>query len=152
MTLINQPSSLQLTALDVAYQKTLYQIFSEGGAIRIRINVVSAELTQLLQASGQTTWAFITAFNPYSQRLERSENLRHNRLLAEAIEQRGLAFLNAEGRDPSGLWPVEESFFILGITQADAVALGKQFCQNAILYGEIGEPAKLLWISRPDGR
>ncbi len=44
----------------------------------------------------------------------------------------------------------EESFLVLGLTREAAVAAGRRHGQNAVVWGEAGEPAQLL-DSREDG-
>ena len=142
-----KPSQLTEEKLTEAYQQTLYKVFYEDQTIVLRVGTPSAELTQLLQKLQYTTWALITAFNPHSQILGRDENAKRNYLLTSAVEKREFSFLRAAGYDPTGKWLPEESLLILDITQAEAVALGKTFQQNAILYGEVGVAPTLIWIA-----
>ena len=44
--------------------------------------------------------------------------------------------------DPA--WPAEASFLILGISREAAVLLGRQFGQNAIVCGMLGQAAELV--------
>lgn len=134
-----------LAALDAAYRQTLYEVFSDKGVIQLRVDVKSPPLDQLLQQYQQTTWALITACNPYSQPLSALENRNRNRTLAADLEKLGLPLLKALGRDETDQWPAEESLFIVGLNRVDAVYMGQKFSQNALLYGERGNPPELLW-------
>ena len=52
------------------------------------------------------------------------------------LEGRGI------GSDPD--WVPEDSYLIIGIPRADAISLGYDFGQNAIVVGRIGNPAELV--------
>ena len=72
----------------------------------------------------------ITAFNPGIQ-LSDSENALRHRELGSLLDERGARFFTARGADPE--WShVEASFAVLGLARTDAVALGRQFGQDAI--------------------
>ena len=135
-----------LAALEAAYQQTLYEVFRDKKIIQLRVSVKSTALDQLLRQYQQTTWALITAWNPYSQPLSELENRTRNRILAADLKKLDLPLLNAVGRDESDQWPAEESLFVVGINRLDAVCMGQKFSQNAILYGEIAKPPALLWL------
>ena len=140
----NTPSNLAI--LDEAYQQTLYEVFTEAGTIQLHVNRRNLEIDQLLQQSQAVTWALITAYNPYSQLLDSHENHRRNQTLLDVLKPMGKPIRHAVGWDKSDQWPPEESLFIIGITRADAIAIGQQFSQNAILYGELGQAIELLWL------
>ena len=140
-----QDTQSALAALDAAYRQTLYEVFSDQGVIQLRVDVKSPTLNQLLQQYQQTTWALITACNPYSQPLSELENCNRNRALAADLKKLGLPLFNAVGRDESDQWPAEESLFVIGLNRGDAMHMGQKYSQNALLYGEIGNPPELLW-------
>ncbi len=146
---MNKPSLMiqpKLAALDAAYGKTLYEVFCEKEIIQLRVNVKSLALDNLLQQYQATTWALITASNPYSEPLSKQENKLRNEALAAELKPRYINLFSAVGRDESGDWLPEESLFVMGINRADAVEIGKKYSQNAILYSEIGKPPELLWL------
>lgn len=146
---MNKPSPMiqsKLAALNTAYRQTIYEVFTEEGIIQLRVNVKSFALDQLLQQYQQTTYALITASNPYSEPLSTQENHKRNEALAADLKRRAINLLSAVGRDESGQWSPEESLFVMGINRADAIEIGKKYSQNAILYGEIGNPPELLWL------
>lgn len=142
---MTQFTQATLAALDDAYRQTLYEVFSDEGVIQLRVNVKSPALDQLLQRYQQKTWALITAYNPHSQTLSALENSNRNRALAADLKKLGLPLLKAVGRDESDQWPAEESLIVVRLNRADAIYIGQKFAQNAILYGEIGNPPELLW-------
>jgi len=140
-----------LATLDLAYRGTLYEVFREEGAIQIRVGIQNPALDRLLQQYQKTTWAFVTAYNPHSRLLRADENCSRNQVLLANLKQLGLPLFNAVGRDESGQWPPEESFFVMGIDRRDAIQMGREFSQNAILYGEMGNSPELLTLVRQEG-
>jgi uncharacterized protein DUF3293 len=73
----------------------------------------------------------ITAHNPDAKPLPDEENRSRNLALRDLLEERRLAWLEAVGRAPDGSW-VELSFAIGGLTEADAIEIGRQFGQVGI--------------------
>lgn len=127
-----------------AYLRTTYVADPPGGPIHLRIGENSAALDALLRQTHHQTWAFVSACNPRSQPLCAAENaLRHEALLAR-VRTLGLPFYAGRGVADDGGW-IEESLLILGISEADALALGRAFVQNAVVVGRIGGMAELKW-------
>ena len=139
-------------ALAAAYRATLYEAETSAGAwIAIRIGAHSPVLDDLLAAAGADAWAFVTACNPRSNLLAPAANLARMARLEAAVASRGLACLRGVGRggDPGG--PPEESLLVLGIAEADALALAREFDQHAIVVGTRGTAARLAWTADPGG-
>ena len=94
---------------------------------------------------GHTSWAYVTAHNPRSVPLPSEENrARHRRLEAE-VRARGFAAFVGQSVGDDGTWPPETSLLILGISRSEAVALGFTHGQRAVVWGALGEPARLLF-------
>ncbi|MGD1865407.1 MAG: DUF3293 domain-containing protein [Phormidesmis sp.] len=139
-------TSQQRAALEEAYRETLYEVFVDEQTVVIRVGVPNSELARLMQQYDQISWALITAWNPYSQVLSEAKNEARNVALEGEIQQLERPYLKALGKDPLGEWLSEESFFMLGIGREDAIALGKKFEQNAILYGSLTLQPQLIWL------
>ena len=131
--------------LDAAYRGTSYLIDAPEAPIAIRVDETSAELDALLERFDVRTWAFITAYNPYSEQRDAGENQERHRMLLEAVRERGLHSFPSRGVDDDGTWPTERGLLILGIERDDALGLGRRLEQNAILVGVAGSPAELLF-------
>jgi hypothetical protein len=131
-------------ALWAAYLETSYVAEVDGTEIELRIGRRSPALDAVLRAAGETTWCFVTAWNPDSRSLDESVNRERNARLREAIESAGLAFHAGEGRGRDGDWPPEASFLVLGPSRSDAIELGRRFGQLAIVRGELGGVAELV--------
>ncbi len=129
-----------------AYLRTTYRVFA-ATALDIRVGRRHPELDLILGEFPAETWAFLTAFNPRSQLLPEAENLRRLRLLENALRAAGDTYIyNGVGIGDAAGWEAERSFFVAGISRTAAARLAKQFEQNAIVFGEIGGLAELLWL------
>ena len=73
----------------------------------------------------------VTAHNPDAQRLPDEENRSRNFELRKHLDERGISWHEAVGRAPDGSW-AESSFAISGLTETDAIAIGRRFGQLAI--------------------
>jgi len=121
------------------------------GAFVIRCGEQSPEVATLLTDERVGQWAFVTAENPGSAPLDRRANAERMRQLRAAVEALGFRHYPGRGESPGGDWPAEASLLVLGIPEAEAVALGRRFAQLAILTGSRDEPARLVWLDSPTG-
>jgi len=88
-------------------------------------------------------WVFITAYNPGSVVLSKEENEERQNKLKQRVIEADLSFIEGVGISEDAVWS-DKSIFIPGITLVDAKRLGKDFGQNAIVYGTKGEKAVLI--------
>ncbi len=129
-----------------AYQETHYQVYTQP-PITLLIDQPNTGLAGLYQQHAVQSAAFITACNPASQQTEPEKNQQLQQQLADKLAAQGYPFIDGIGQDPKHQWPGEPSFLVLGITQKEAEALGRQFGQNAIVWvGEDTCPRLLLSI------
>lgn len=91
-------------------------------------------LAALHEAHHVACSAFITACNPFSRSLDSQTNALRQAALAHELEALGLTRIEGIGKHPSNNWPGEASFLVLGVTLADAKALGEKHGQNAIVW------------------
>jgi hypothetical protein len=131
-------------ALFEAYGRTTFVADTPRGRLLLRVGRRSAELDDLLAAHGVATWAYVTAFNPGSRLLPAEANAARRRELERVIAARGFAAYPGEGIGDDGRWPPEPSLLVLGIGRTDAMHLGREFGQLAIVYGELGQEAELI--------
>jgi hypothetical protein len=153
-----------------AYEQAIYEVYNGQETIRVKIGEYCPPLDSLIvqgdypkglltlknapadkdTASRSLTvrhsWAIITASNPYSQILAELENQQRHHKLMKHLQELQLPWLESIGRDQTGIWTPEQSFWILGIKRFEAIAIGRQFEQNAIVYGELHQPAELQWL------
>ncbi|MBC8145809.1 MAG: DUF3293 domain-containing protein [bacterium] len=130
---------------DAAYRRTSYMIDAPEAPIIVRINQPSDDVDTLVDQFGETEWAFITAYNPYSEVLTPEENEKRHEGLLFDIQTRGLITFPSYGVDDDGTWPSEHGLFVIGITREDAIVLGRRLEQNAIVVGVVGGSPELVW-------
>lgn len=128
--------------LSVAYTSAFYRVFADPPFV-LRVGAPSAELDALLASHAADTWAFVTACNPGSVMLPAEVNAERMEQLREVLTR----FITHPGgsSDPAGGW-LEPSMLVVGISRSEAVGVAKAFGQVAILAGERGRAAELVWV------
>jgi hypothetical protein len=130
--------------LIAAYRDTEYRVAASPPFI-LRVGVPSDPLLAAHARSGVTSSAFLTAFNPYSRQLDAESNARRHEELVSMLAGRGFPCLPGVGQHPTNGWPGEPSVLALGVSRKEAVALGRQFGQNAVVWsGADGVPELIL--------
>lgn len=131
-----------MNPLIAAYKNTRYYVFNTG--ITICIDEKNVLLDALLSKQDAKSWAYITAYNPFSQTLtDEANDARHLQLLHSVA---AFSSFEGEGKGADESWPPEKSLLILGISKEQAIAIGNEYEQNAIVYGEFGKAAQLLLL------
>jgi hypothetical protein len=126
------------TALLRAYRYTIYQV--DDPLWRLRIGQQHPDFDRWLATQEVQTWGFITAYNPFSQVLAAYENAHRLDALHQELQQVGYRCYLGRGlsADPDSTWEPEVSLLVLGIAQAEAIATGRRWQQNAVVWGQIG--------------
>jgi hypothetical protein len=125
--------------LIAAYRQAEFK--TESPSIRIKVGENTPKLDLILEVLGETTWAFITAHNPFSVvHTDEDNELRHKQLVSLLHYDHTL---EGYGYDKEGFWKPEKSLLVIGISKQKASEIGVLFEQNAIVTGELGEPADL---------
>jgi hypothetical protein len=86
----------------------------------------------------------MTACNPRSEPSSPAENEGRQTKLKRELLQRGFAVVAGEGEGPDGTWPPERSLLVFGIGELDALAIGSQYRQLAIVVGQQFGSARLV--------
>lgn len=136
----------EITNLDRAYRSAIYEVYTGKKTIQLSIAKNNPQIDLLLSQCDRSSWAFVTAHNPHSQCLSLAENQQRHQSLIRLLKTHDFILFDGAGKDKDGLWIPEISILILGIQLEYAIALGKQFQQNAIVYGELGKISQLLWM------
>lgn len=119
-----------------AYCQTTYVAQGPKGGLRIRIGELTPELSE--------SWTFVSVCNPGSFKpLPDDMNARRAQELEEAVRprwplHRGQGVPDRANREP------EQSLLVLGISRDDAITLGREHGQNAIVFGMPGLAAELV--------
>jgi len=127
-----------------AYKNTTYRVYLTLGEIDIRIGVMNPLLQELLLSNHVASWAFITACNPYSVMQNVDVNTFLNTQLERYLSGKQYVFFKGMGVGDDDSWEPEASFMVLNIRKEDAIKLGKQFKQNAIVAGVIEKFPELI--------
>lgn len=125
-----------------AYKETDFNVYEPK--ITIKVGQVNQELDRLLIMNNCITWAYITAWNPYSELTDDRTNEEKNDQLRNDLT--GYILFDGDGVGSDQSWLPEKSFLILGIGLDDAMLIGKKYRQNAIVVGKIYEEPQLIWI------
>nr|WP_309504437.1 DUF3293 domain-containing protein [uncultured Roseovarius sp.] len=126
-----------------AYRATDYQVHA-AEPLTLRIGEACAECDALMGARKAATAAYLTAWNPYSQRQSKAANARAQENLAAELAVESIAVLPGEGVGRIGDWPPEPSLFALGISRDKADSLARKYQQNAFVWIERGKAAELV--------
>lgn len=113
-----------------AYLETDYFI-SDDPPLLMKIGEQNGDLQILLASFSVDQAAFITAWNPRSQKLSNDENDDRQSALLSEIEQLRHNYLVAYGERAD--WR-EYSYLVLGISKQNASDLAQQFEQNAYVW------------------
>ena len=97
---------------------------------------------------GGRAFTLVTAQNPQSTPLSDEENRERNERLEQHLLEKGYDYGPSLGKSTDGSWE-EEGFTVFDLSLGDALELGQQFGQHAIVYGEVKRVA-LAWCE--DGR
>ena len=130
--MINQYSVLSKEMIN-AYKKTNYEVFTEQ-LFTLNIDIFSERLSSIYKENSVKTACFITAYNPFSEKLTLEDNKAFQEKLLQNIIHSGNQFFEGIGVDPKGEWEGEPSFLILGISKEEAIEKGKEFKQNALVW------------------
>ncbi|GAA5225454.1 DUF3293 domain-containing protein [Membranihabitans marinus] len=132
--------------LHQAYLNTTYAVYHLKDSFNLRIDTSNLNFNQWCRMKNITCWAIITAFNPYSQALTKQENQDLNIRLKNLLMESGYSYNHASGIPNQGDWEAEPSFFIHNIPLEKAQEMGRLFKQNAIVYGQLEDSIKLIWL------
>ena len=132
--------------LDAVYRETTYRVEAPGRSLAIRLGEPAPALDSLLAAVGLTSWAFVSAANPHSRPASRADNERAHAALLAHVREGGWPVFEGLGLPAAPGWAPERSLLVVGIAHRDALRLGREFGQNAILLGVAGAPAELAWL------
>ncbi len=134
-----------------AYLGTTYQLGMghAGPSLRIGEPVGTGPGTVggLLADADATCAAFITAWNPHSdvETADAENEASHARLLNRLAGFPGVTVHEGEGVGENPNWVPERSVLAIGLASSDAISLGREFRQNAIVWvSDAGIPELVL--------
>ncbi len=134
-------------ALAEAYRRTAYLIDAGPARFEIRHGRHHPGWDAFIsrEAPGLTDWAMITAWNPRSERpADEAQNREAHARLERALRAAGARVFSGEGRGDDGTWPAEPTWTAVGLSREEALRLGRDFGQHAIVVGHVGGPARIV--------
>lgn len=134
----------QRKKLEELYRATDYECMQAG--VVLKVGQPSQTIARLMMLSEEKGYAFITAWNPGSEPVSSAQNRKQNSMLEERLTEERYLYFQGRGVPHAEGWDPEESFLILGISKKEAIALGKEFGQTAILFGRGGGEPDLLFM------
>jgi Protein of unknown function (DUF3293) len=135
------------TSLESVYRATTFRVEAPDGHVGIRVGQKQPKIDALLLRLGATEWAYVTAWNPGSRPVSADQNALAQGELLRIIRDRGFAYYEGDGIPDHEGWLPERSMWIAGISRKEAMELGRQFGQNAIVVGHVGGIAELVACS-----
>jgi hypothetical protein len=129
-----------------AYLATTYEVKYLG--LQLRIGQENWHLEEFLIDNNVFSWAFISAWNPFSQPRSPSENENQHAKLIAFAKSKQWVFAEGFGVPQNDDWKAEKSLFLLDISRNEAINLGKIFDQHAIVFGRLGKAPELIVLSK----
>jgi len=139
-------STILSPGLVAAYRATCYRVFGKP-PFELAVDRHSAPLAALLQETGASGAAFVTAWNPLGEELALEVNRRrHDALRDELLRVRGLHLVEGFGAHADDPERGEESLLVLGLDRDAACALGRRLEQNAVLWSDRDAVPRLVLL------
>ena len=134
-------------SLQAAFLETAYHVVVADKTCILQIGQDHPEFDVILTQFGYSAWAIVTACNPGAKALSEQENvLRAERLRLAALNQ-GWRVCSARNDARRGDWPDEPGLLLPGCGETQAEQLARAYGQLAFVCGEIGQRARLVWVS-----
>lgn len=132
-----------------AYADTLF-VYRDGDAIGVlRVGQKPDALTEtLMQQASVSSAAFITAYNAqHGTDLSPADNQDRQQQLRDVLQSHGLVWRAGVGIGRDTAYDPEASLLVLGVKESDAIQLGRDYGQNAVVWIESNGEVRLL-VSR----
>ncbi len=130
--------------LEKIYRDVRYDVFLPDKTMTIRVGEVHPVLDDFLSGENAPGWVFITACNPAAGHDSDEINDERMEKLRKKLLDRGFYFFGGAGRGTEN-HPDEPSFWVLGMSEDEGLKCAEEFGQAAIVAGEKGKRAKLLF-------
>ena len=129
-----------------AYLATEYRLGHTGQAIVLTVGQRSDQLAMLFSSTGVDCVAFLTAYNPFGTQQSDALNQQAHALLATRLTGLELQTIEESGSEPESNWPAEQSYFALGMSLANARAVGAEFKQDGIIWAGRNATLELILL------
>lgn len=131
-----------------AYRSTTYRVAAQGTTLALHIDQHNADLAKLLQDTGVDCAALLTAWNPGSNWLSRTDNALRQRALLDELAAGGFCWLPAANVPHHGSsigedW-TEDSVLVLALDRHGANAIAARYGQCAFLWMDRSATPQLI--------
>ena len=124
------------------FERSLYDVHLPDGTVTLLVRRAPVGNSGPIR---DRRLAIVTAYNPGHERPGAAANRAANEQLRAEIERRGWVWYPALGYSPERDH-AEPSFAILDVGEDDAVEIGRQFGQTAVLVWD-GRRARVVWCA-----
>ena len=114
------------------YNDALYLVQINGAEYRL---IPGKPLPDGIRSVVQSSFTFLTAYNPQSKMHNENDNISLNQRLRLDLIESGFNLYHGRGSDHDGLW-VEFSFFVCDISRSEACHFARKYDQKAFLFWE----------------
>ncbi|HVJ17853.1 MAG TPA: DUF3293 domain-containing protein [Polyangiaceae bacterium] len=128
-----------------SYLATVYELPTENGVLRVSLDGEIVKDNGALPELLRREFAILTAYNPRSMLLPRRVNDGRHQVLRDLIILGCYRVEHCVGLDdePEGMWR-EPAWLAHGISREEAVAFGRTFRQNTVVYCRNSRPELIV--------
>ncbi len=128
-----------------SYLSTVYEFPTSEGIIRVSLDGELVQDTSKLPEILGKKFAIVTAYNPRSMLTPRSVNEKRLTLMRDLliIGCYRIELCTGYELDPESTWR-EPSFLVYSMDREEAIAFGRVFRQNAIVFAQDGRPELIV--------
>ena len=137
----NDLSDKDLVYFTGFYLKNKYHVFALN--TYFRLNILNPVIDGYLTLRNKDSFAYLTASDPSGNILYPCENKRRNKRLKKDLVD--YEVLEGEWNGDEFRCPPFAGYFVPGIDQERAMQLALKYEQMAFVYGEKGQPAKIVF-------
>ena len=132
-------------ALLRAYFSTVYELQTPSGPLRVSLDGENTLDPQGLPEILTRKFALLTAYNPRSMLLPRRVNEQRNTVMRDLLVLGCYRVEQCVGyeEEPEGVWR-EPAWLVQGVERDEAIAFGRVFRQNVVVFCENGRPSIIV--------
>lgn len=147
MGMVDADREFGRVSLQAAFLETAYHVVVAEQTFVLHIGQDHPVFDELLTQFGYSSWAIVTACNPGAQKFSEQENTLRTERLRLAALNRGWRVCPSRNVAARGDWPDEPGLLLPGCGEAQAGQLARAYGQLAFVCGELGQRARLVWVS-----
>lgn len=127
------------------YKRITYTIETPSAIIEYCPLKENSEFCNFLTVNKISHWLLMTPDNLHNSRLDEDQNVERRIFLAKDLAP--YRILRCVGMDMLDGAHHETGFFVAGISKDEAIALGKKYEQNALLFGDAHGDSEVVWLT-----